>query len=120
MPRELVTSTGHSQGAKFAVTVCDAFMTIVVDASAGLVTFGLQPVTRKPVFGVAGRGTTEFNGSACVPGAGVVVPAPGGLTSIVNWAALLPPPGSSMPTMIGHGACSFPMPSRHNSKAPMT
>src|SRR4026209_2020213 len=100
MPMELVTSAAHSHDAKFAVTVCDAFMTTVVDGSAGLVTFRLQPVNRKPAFGVAPSGTTEFNGTSCVPGAGVVVPDPVGLTSTVNCAASLPPPGSSIPAMI--------------------
>src|SRR5262245_22672006 len=117
---KLVTSAAHWHNSKFAVTVCVAFMTTVVDKSLGLVTFGLQPVNRKPTFGVALSCTTEFNGTSCVPGAGVVVPAPGGFTSTVNCAAVVPPPGSSMPARIRHGIWSFPKPSTHSSKAPMS
>ena len=43
---------------KFAVTLCGAFMVIVVLAEPEFVTFPVQLLNAKPVFAVAVRGTT--------------------------------------------------------------
>lgn len=95
-PIEPLTSVAHMQAEKFAVTVCPLFMTTVVEALDGSVTFPVQARKPNPGFGVAFRGTTESSGSSTVPALGVVLPPVVGELAIVNGSAC------SMPARMTH------------------